>query len=355
MNWSNQTDSMMKVWAETQKKMWESWFDIGQTMPAGSSSFGPMFQQWQKMMTQSMGMWSGSGEKTTQNASRQLLATQSSMMRFLELTVKAWNAMIPKMEEGNDWQTVLNEYMGGFRDQMLSGPSKSMQAMTGSSDLWQAYLTYLQQTTAPWLKAWQVAPSHMGVAMAGEGPSEMIELANLYWQAYDQTFGMMVNTPGVGLTRELSNKISQGFEAWKTLTQAMDDYQYLILDAWSGVMEQVMRDMMKRTEQGQPVQSIRELVKMWTGAADKSFAQVATSEKYAEVQGRFLSSYMDYRIKEQQIVEEFLRYSYVPTRSEMDEAHRNVYELRKEVKALKKALKADGKGVPARATAGSEA
>jgi class III poly(R)-hydroxyalkanoic acid synthase PhaE subunit len=208
---------------------------------------------------------------------------------------------------------------------------------------------------APWLKAWQVAPSHMGVAMAGEGPSEMIELANLYWQAYDQTFGMMVNTPGVGLTRELTNKISQGFESWKTLTQAMDDYQYLILDAWSGVMEQVLRDMMKRAEQGQPVESIRDLVKMWTGAADKSFAQVATSEKYAEVQGRFLSSYMDYRIKEQQIVEEFLRYSYVPTRSEMDEAHRNVYELRKEVKALKKALKADGKSVPTRATAGSEA
>jgi class III poly(R)-hydroxyalkanoic acid synthase PhaE subunit len=166
---------------------------------------------------------------------------------------------------------------------------------------------------------------------------------------------MMVNTPGVGLTRELTNKISQGFESWKTLTQAMDDYQYLILDAWSGVMEQVLRDMMKRAEQGQPVESIRDLVKMWTGAADKSFAQVATSEKYAEVQGRFLSSYMDYRIKEQQIVEEFLRYSYVPTRSEMDEAHRNVYELRKEVKALKKALKADGKSVPTRATAGSEA
>jgi hypothetical protein len=33
-----------------------------------------------------------------------------------------------------------------------------------------------------------------------------------------------------------------------------------------------------------------------------------------------------------------LKATYVPTRSEMDEAHRNVYELRKEVKALKKAL-----------------
>jgi hypothetical protein len=33
-----------------------------------------------------------------------------------------------------------------------------------------------------------------------------------------------------------------------------------------------------------------------------------------------------------------MKATYVPTRSEMDEAHRNIYELRKEVKALKKAL-----------------
>jgi uncharacterized coiled-coil DUF342 family protein len=47
---------------------------------------------------------------------------------------------------------------------------------------------------------------------------------------------------------------------------------------------------------------------------------------------------MKYRIEEQKVVEEMMKATYVPTRSEMDEAHRNIYELRKEVKALKKAL-----------------
>ena len=37
-------------------------------------------------------------------------------------------------------------------------------------------------------------------------------------------------------------------------------------------------------------------------------------------------------------MEVFLKMNDLPTRSEVDEIHRNVYELRKEIKSLKKAL-----------------
>jgi phage host-nuclease inhibitor protein Gam len=47
---------------------------------------------------------------------------------------------------------------------------------------------------------------------------------------------------------------------------------------------------------------------------------------------------MNYRIQEQAIVEEMMRYGYTATRSEVDEAHRKIHELRREVKALKKAM-----------------
>jgi len=47
---------------------------------------------------------------------------------------------------------------------------------------------------------------------------------------------------------------------------------------------------------------------------------------------------MTYRLQQQQLVEVFLKMNDLPVRSEVDEVHRSIYELRKEIKSLKKAL-----------------
>lgn len=343
MTWTEQTENVMKVWTDAQKKLWEGWFEATRNL-GGSSTFAPgmgmgMFEQWQKIAMQGMEALTSNADPTSRNVARQFVATQATVMQFLEMTTRAWNLMMPKLEAGEDWQTALSNYMEEFRKQMMPNAGMMMQASNGMTDLWRLYLGHLQTVAQPWMKSWQQTPGHLGVAMAGEGGSELIDLTRLYWNAYDQTMGSITGMPGVGFTRELEEKLAKGFAAWQEAMQAMNEYQLLMADAWAGVHEQVMREMMSRAEQGKPIQSVRDLVKLWTGAADKSFDQIFRSEKYAEVQGAFVRTYMEYRIHEQHIVDEMMKYSHIPTRTEMDEAHRNIYELRREVKALKKALK----------------
>jgi polyhydroxyalkanoate synthesis regulator phasin len=47
---------------------------------------------------------------------------------------------------------------------------------------------------------------------------------------------------------------------------------------------------------------------------------------------------MIYRLYQQQLMEVFLKMYDLPIRSEVDEIHHSIYELRKDVKSLKKAL-----------------
>jgi polyhydroxyalkanoate synthesis regulator phasin len=47
---------------------------------------------------------------------------------------------------------------------------------------------------------------------------------------------------------------------------------------------------------------------------------------------------MTSRLYQQQLMEVFLKMYDLPTRSEVDEIHRSIYEMRKEIKSLKKAL-----------------
>lgn len=349
MTWNEQANSMMKVWIESQKSMWDGWNTALQTMTSPTMFPGStMFDQWQKLASQGLEAWTGAAEPTAKNMSRQLVASQAAIMRFLELTTKAWNVMMPKLESGEEWQTVVKNYMDEFRKNMWN-PAQMMQSAQGMNELWQAYIQNMQIFGQPWMKPMQQTPGLLGVAMAGEGATPLLELTQLYWNAYDQTVGKLVTMPGVGFTRELEEKFSKGFLSWRNLRQAMDDYQMLVVDAWSGIYEQVLREMMKRAEQGKPIDSVRELVRLWTTAADQSFDQVFRSEKYAEVQGRFVTTFMEYRIQEQAISDELMKYSHIPTRSEVDEAHRNIHQLRREVKALKKTLAESRKATSATA------
>jgi len=338
MTWNEQANSMLKVWTEAQKTMWESWYTTLQNIstPTGISG-GGVLEQWQKLAAQGLQNWTGSAEPTAKNVSRQLVAAQSTMMQFLDMTTKAWSIMMPKLDAGQDWPNVLSNYIEEFRKQ-AGNPAQFAQI---SQDIGSVWLTALQQSQTlgqPWVKLWQQTPGLLGAAAAGEGATAVIDLNRTYWDAYNQTVAKFVGSPSTGFTRELEKKFARGAAISAKLQQASQDYNLLVADAWSGIYEQVLKDMMKRAEEGKPIESIRDLVRLWTTAADQSFDKVFRDPKYAEVQGRFVSSYMEYRISEQEIVEEFLKYSHIPTRSEVDEAHRNIHDLRKEVKVLKKAL-----------------
>jgi class III poly(R)-hydroxyalkanoic acid synthase PhaE subunit len=101
--------------------------------------------------------------------------------------------------------------------------------------------------------------------------------------------------------------------------------------------------MKDRAEQNKPVQSLQELTRLWLTAGDNSFTELFVTEEYSKAQGNLVTKIMEYRIHEQGVVEEMLKATHIPTRSEVDEAHRNIYELRKEVRALKKSLRESDK------------
>ncbi len=349
MSWNEQVDTLTSIWAETQKKLWESWYDLIRTAPAPLTTYTSLLDEWRKLATQGVEMWITDAEPISKNVSRQLLASQSTMMRFLELTSDAWKAMLPKVETGDDWQAVLKSYVERLRNQLIPDAAGLLRSSQDLGELWKLYLEELQALTQPWLTSLRRSPWHLGETLTGTGGnSELVQLTNLYWDAYERTFGRLVESPGFGFTREINEKVLKAFDAWTDFRRASTEYQIVLASAWGDIFEQVMRELVKRSEQDTPIKNVRDLMRLWTETADASLEKVFRSEHYVNVQGRLFDAAMNYRLHEQEVIELVLKTGYIPTRSEVDEAHRNIYELRKEVKALKKALKgtvlADGSG-----------
>ena len=164
------------------------------------------------------------------------------------------------------------------------------------------------------------------------------ELANLYWDIYEKTFGTVLQSPSLGYTREFNNKLFKSFDAWINFYKANFEYQVVLVDVWLKAFEELTRELASSQEKGETLQNWQQFLQVWSSVFDRVFAQTFRSADALEIQGKFLNSAMTSRLYQQQLMEVFLKMLDLPTRSEVDEIHRSIYEMRKEIKSLKKAL-----------------
>ena len=164
------------------------------------------------------------------------------------------------------------------------------------------------------------------------------ELANLYWDIYEKTFGTVLQSPSLGYTREFNNKLFKSFDAWINFYKANFEYQVVLVDVWLKAFEELTRELASSQEKGETLQNWQQFLQVWSSVFDRVFAQTFRSADALEIQGKFLNSAMTSRLYQQQLMEVFLKMLDLPTRSEVDEIHRSIYEMSKEIKRLKKAL-----------------
>lgn len=334
--WSDQIETMTKAWAEAQKQMWEKWYDLARTAPA-PPFYADLAEQWRKVAAQGVETWTATAEPTAKDVSERLAASQKSFVDFFQFLTATWKAVAAKVASGEEWQNTLKTSTEQWRQQLLQAPETMRHINQDLTELWQLYLKEWNKLALPWLQSSQLARGHLGQAITGNG-SELIDLTNLYWDAYERTFGRLVESPSLGYTRELNEKLLKGFDAWQDFRQASFEYQVILADTWVQAVEQVIRELVTRAEKEQPIKSLRDLALLWNNVADPVFIEVFRSEKYIRIQGRLLNTAMHYRLHQREITELFLKTSDIAARSEVDEAHRNIYEQRKELKALKKAV-----------------
>jgi len=144
--------------------------------------------------------------------------------------------------------------------------------------------------------------------------------------------------PGFDHSRELNHQLWQGVEAWLHLQQTGFDYQLMILEVWLKTVEeflQVLPASLKEAALQPEMPSWQKVVPIWSQLFDHTFAETFRSAPALQVRSRYLTASALFKEHQQRIIDVFLKGNDLPTRSELDEIHRSIYELRKEIKSLK--------------------
>jgi class III poly(R)-hydroxyalkanoic acid synthase PhaE subunit len=172
-----------------------------------------------------------------------------------------------------------------------------------------------------------------------QGLDQWIEDASPFLESWRREASSWLGMPAFGFAREHQ-------ERWQRLMQAQLDYQHansaynaLMLKAGQQAYEVFERKLAERTGDNQ-LKSARALFDLWIDAAEEGYAEIALSDEFRGVYGRLVDSQMRVRGGVQREVEQATGQLGMPTRTEIDAAHKKITQLERDVRKLRDALAA---------------
>ena len=138
--------------------------------------------------------------------------------------------------------------------------------------------------------------------------------------------------PAFGLTREHQERVQSLMQSQVEYQDRLSAYNALLLKASQdavGVFETLL---VKHEEPGKQLTTARALFDVWVDAAEQSYAEIALSEEFRRVYGEMVNAQMRLRQQVQREIEQMCSVFGLPTRTELDAAHRKIAELERMVR-----------------------
>jgi class III poly(R)-hydroxyalkanoic acid synthase PhaE subunit len=261
-----------------------------------------------------------------------------------------WQDLFPKFESGEDWHKFLDSYQQMLINQIDSTQELSNQFEAfffglpknnlNTLELWQNYLNEMQKLNQLWVNTLGASVTESRNKPTGMNFSQpWIELNSRYWEVmYEKTLGDLTQIPGVGPSRGFNHKLMKALDAWEKLYPTSIDYQLVLAEIQQQSLEELRQTLISRAEKGETVKDWQQLQRLWSLSADNVFEKAFCLEDNLKVRGRFLNALNHYKLCQQELMELWMKTMNMPLRSEIDEVHKSIYELRKEVKRLNKTL-----------------
>lgn len=138
---------------------------------------------------------------------------------------------------------------------------------------------------------------------------------------------------------QAERRVLSATREWLELRQQSLRYRYIIMSAWMRAYDRFYEAHGQDfAEGGVPPMGWHGLVRSWLEIANDELLKTQRSDEFLNAQRDLLRASIDFRGCQQRFVEEFCETHGIPSRTEVDDLHRMVTELRREMRALRREL-----------------
>ncbi|SAL81343.1 Poly(R)-hydroxyalkanoic acid synthase subunit (PHA_synth_III_E) [Caballeronia arvi] len=154
--------------------------------------------------------------------------------------------------------------------------------------------------------------------------------------AFDVALQHVIEGPKYATLYDLDKKLVELQHALRKRDEAVLAYQAIVQRAWNTAFERFMKTL--ATSEGATPNTWRGVTDRWLKIANETLIEAYRSEEFVKAQSVMLRTASEYRLQEREIAESWCEAYHIPTRTEVDEVHRTVTELRRQVRSLQRQI-----------------
>ena len=141
--------------------------------------------------------------------------------------------------------------------------------------------------------------------------------------------------PRATVAREKMGKFLKVFDAMKDMQDAQIGVpEDRCPQALAKSVERTIEHLAKLAEKGEKLTSPRDLMRTWYSIADRTLMEKFNTKEFLEVQDKLTDALMNHKKAQRDALEIVYNALEIPTRSEIDEAYRDIHAMKREVRAL---------------------
>ena len=156
----------------------------------------------------------------------------------------------------------------------------------------------------------------------------------------DQTLQRMAEGPQLADLWNTERKFIAVFNAWTAMRRHSLEHNKVVLEAWMKAAGAFAKLLNERADKGEALESWREVLALWVETANEVLLETQRSEAFLSTQRDLVKASSELRLAQQDLAEFYSEMFGYPTRTELDDVHRTVTELRRELRAFKRESRA---------------
>jgi hypothetical protein len=155
----------------------------------------------------------------------------------------------------------------------------------------------------------------------------------------DEVLSRMAEGPRFADLWDMERRYARVMQAWSEMRRRTLEHNAVVLQAWMRAGHGFAKRLSERPAD-QPAPDSRALLAMWTEIANAELLETQRSEPFLAAQSAMIRASTDLKVAQQDLVEHVGKQYGFPTRTELDDVHRAVTEMRRELRALRRAERA---------------
>ena len=137
---------------------------------------------------------------------------------------------------------------------------------------------------------------------------------------------------------DIDNRLAQVSDSWRELFDRSKEYHAIVFSRWTQTYSQFLDRLKGLSEEQRAQLSPRKLIDIWSNIANEELLTLHRSDEFLSAQRAVIRASMQYRVHEKNIAKVICEALHIPTREEVDDLHKTVTELRRELRQTKASL-----------------